>query len=217
VTTKATEWKLTNVMPGPHRRFTLGTMMLAVVASGVLVYWIRIGGEGRRDLPGFRIYLSIFDHLRRGNIDEAIGQTSHTRLAWILAFLSTFLIATKLLPATPRGVARRLGRTAFGLAVVLSMHLIWAHYRVFWGDPSDLYHRPVYVDQAILALERWYDARNPVTVPYTLKLHGEFPRVAETLARVVVVMALINGILLGIVRKTEPIDDEPYFEPMWKT
>ena len=55
-----------------------------------------------------------------------------------------------------------------------------------------------YPDRAINALERWFDARRPVS-PGSLKLHGEYPLVGFVLGMLVLGFCGFTGLLFGVL------------------
>ena len=85
------------------------------------------------------------------------------------------------------------------LAIVLAatLYLIWAHHRT-WYFANGLDHGIPYPDPWIIRLERWFDARHPVT-PGSLKMHGEFYRVAFILGLLILIFAGATGFLLGLL------------------
>lgn len=94
------------------------------------------------------------------------------------------------------------GRAAVGLLVgpvlVASLYLAWATLRSGPGYWSDLGHGFPYPDGWINGLERWFDARYPAP-PDTLKLHGEYFRVAAVLGMLELTFAAMTGWLIGLL------------------
>jgi hypothetical protein len=122
---------------------------------------------------------------------------SHSPFAW--AFVSAAAAAlSRNLGAPSRGNPRR---TEVGglLACCLSALLYagWAHHRAIhasmWLD-----RRFPYPDPAILAYERWLDARRPVEGD-VIKLHGEFPTVTFALGLLGLLLAGVSGFLAGLL------------------
>ena len=105
---------------------------------------------------------------------------SHSTIGRGLCLLTTIAVARTFGPTVHGNVGRA---TASGLLAILllgSLYMASAHYRAMymWWDGLD--HGFPFPDPAINALERWFDARRPVS-PGNLKLHGEYPLVGFVL------------------------------------
>ncbi len=73
-------------------------------------------------------------------------------------------------------------------------------FSIIIGDPQWPRSCP-YPDQWLLALNDWYDARNPAP-PDSLKLHGEWDRVRATVA--LVLTSCVWMLVISIVRMEVP-------------
>ena len=124
-------------------RFILRTLMVGIIACGLLFWWIRCQGS-----PSYALVVAL-----------------HSIVTWGLCLFTAFSLARTFGP-TVRGRGR--GAVAWLLLILVLpalLYLNWAHHPVARGDWSDLIHGFPYPDRAINALERWFDARHPVTTP----------------------------------------------------
>jgi hypothetical protein len=149
--------------------------MAAIAAFGLLFAWVRWEGSW-----GYALIVA-----------------SHSMIAWVLSFLAAFAFARWLGMAVRSSGARILVSTLRALVVVAALYLAWAHIRA--DDFMHLQDRGVpHPDRAIIRLERWFDARRPVT-PGSIKLHGEFPIVTFILGASVLVLSGGAGFLSGLL------------------
>jgi hypothetical protein len=157
-------------------RFSLRTMMTYIIAWAALLYWLRL----------------------QRSLSYALVVASHSLIVWGLCLLMSFALSRRFGP-TVRGCGRRVLTLLLVPALVALLYLTWAHHRVAWGYWSDLTHGFPYPDQVINALERWFDARYPVTTPGSFKVHGEYPRVAFVFGLLVIALLAVTGTLLGLL------------------
>jgi hypothetical protein len=158
-----------------HRRLTLRTWMVLVVAWGVLLGWVRF----------------------QGSWSYALVAASYSFIAWALSFAAAFALARRLGPTIRGRAGRAVASVLLTVAWAVALDLAWAHLRSrHFSDGLD--RGLVYPDPGIIALERWIDARRPVP-PGNLKLHGEFPTVAFALGMMVLILAGVVGWLSGLL------------------
>jgi hypothetical protein len=140
----------------------------------------------------------------------------HSRVSWCVIALIGYTVAKR---CGPRIYARWYRAAAWLVvtgALVAGVYLIWAHELLLWSDLSDLGRPLPYPDWAITALERWYDLQYPLNRPYTIKLHGEYPRVADTFSRSIVLSILFGAMMTGLLFKgSTALGEHPTDEPRW--
>jgi hypothetical protein len=149
--------------------------MVVVVAWGVFLGWVRL----------------------QGSWSYALVVASNSYIAWVLSFAAAFALAGALGPSIRSLSARTLVCVLLALALAAMLYLAWAHRRC-WYFVFGLDHGFPYPDPAINALERWFDARRPVS-PGNLKLHGEYLTVASVLGTMVLILAGVAGGLSGLL------------------
>jgi hypothetical protein len=170
----------------PDRRLTLRTWMAVIIAFGALFAWVH----------------------EQGSWSQALVQASHSIIAWGLSFLAAFGFARWFGLAIRTSGVRTLVSVLRALALAAALYLAWGHIRACsFADGLD--HGFPYPDRAIIALERWFDARRPAS-PGSLKLHGEFPTVAFLLGSLVLVLSGGAGFLSGLLatRPDDPMNSE---------
>jgi hypothetical protein len=144
-----------------------------------------------------------------GPLSRVLDHASHSIIAWGLSFLTAFAFARRFGPLvrSPRG--RTTVSVLLTIALTATLYLAWAHHRSAYMFPSVAqfdYSFP-YPDRGINALERWFDARRPAP-PGTLKMHGEYIRVAAILGALAFVCAGVTGCLVGLL-SNRPDDTQP--------
>lgn len=158
-----------------RRRLTLRTWMVLVVAWGVFLGWVRY----------------------QGSWTYAPTMAANSYIAWAVSFAAAFAMAGTFGPSIRSRGARTLVSVLLALALAATLYLAWA-YRRCWYFASSLDHGLPYPDPAINAMERWFDARRPVS-PGNLKLHGEYLTVASVLGTMVLILASVAGGLSGLL------------------
>jgi hypothetical protein len=160
--------------------------MVLVVAWGIFLGWVRL----------------------QGSWSYALTVASHSYIAWAMCFAAAFALAGTFGPSFRSLAARILVCILLALALAATLYLAWA-YRRCWYFAYGLDHGLPYPDPAINAMERWFDARRPVS-PGNLKLHGEYLTVASVLGTMVLILAGVAGGLSGLLsnRGGERGDDQ---------
>jgi hypothetical protein len=158
-----------------RRRLTLRMWMVLVVAWGLFLGWVRF----------------------QGSWSYALIVAAHSFIAWAMSFAAAFALARMFGPTVRGPVGRAVVSVLLALALVATLYLAWAHLRSR-DFASGLDHGLPYPDPGIIALERWFDARWPVS-PGHIKLHGEFHTVAFTLGTMVLILAGMAGGLSGLL------------------
>jgi hypothetical protein len=137
-----------------------------------------------------------------------LGQNSlHDDCKKSLEGLTSFDSAVEAQP-DERGQCRGLVRHRCSIIVAIPalvgvIYCVWSLHRtsfsILTGDPQ--WPRPFpYPDQSLVALNDWYDTRNP-PLPDFIKLHGEWDRVRVTVGLVLascVWMLVISIVKLGV-------------------
>ncbi len=149
--------------------------MVLVVAWGVFLGWVRY----------------------QGSWSYALTVASHSYIAWAMSFAAAFALAGMFSPIVRGRVGRAVVSVLLALALAAMLYLAWA-YRRCWYFVYGLDHGLPYPDPWINAMERWFDARRPVS-PGNLKLHGEYYTVAFVLGTMVLILAGVAGGLSGLL------------------
>jgi hypothetical protein len=160
------------------RRFNLRTWLAIVAAWGVLFAWTRSQGS-----PAYALIV-----------------VSHSIIAWAVCLGVTFAFARHFGPFVSGSFARAIGSGLFAAALLVSLYLVWGHDRAMFLYHTGLDHHFPFPDPAINALERWFDARRPVSRG-SLKLHGEYPMVGFVLGMLVIAGVSVSGFLLGVLSR----------------
>jgi len=156
--------------------------MAIVIASAFLFAWVR--ATGTIPLIGYAWHALI-------DAPESPG-------SWGVALAGSYALTRAFGPTIRSRAARRLSWTLAAASLIVTAYLAWGMYRTTYqlewlgrGFPHP--------DPAIITLERWYDARNPLRTPGSLKLHGEFPRVRFAIGLATVVLLALDGLILGML------------------
>ncbi len=149
--------------------------MTAIIAWGILLAWVR----------------------SQGSLGYALQVAASSVIGWGFSFFTAFAVVWKFGPSL-RGIGgRRAASVLLAIMSAATLYLIWAHRRTL-DFIMGLDHGVPYPDPWIRRLERWFDARHPVT-PGSLKMHGEFYRVAFVLGMLILIFAGATGFLLGLL------------------
>ena len=157
-------------------RLRLKTLMAIVLASALLFAWVH----------------------ERGSVVQALLQVVHSPWIWLMAFIGSLFLA-RATGWTIRGRLLRIwSSSVFTYFILITFYGYWAFHRSFYHSfwLSETFPYP---DPAINALERWFDARHPLRTPGSIKSHGEFPRVWLALASAILILATLDGLLLGFL------------------
>ena len=159
------------------RRLTIRTLMAIAAACSALFAWVH----------------------SQGSWHYALIVASHSFIAWVLVFIAAFAIARGIGPfvGAPRGRAT-ISRLIAG-TLIASLYLEWAHHRAMDEYIHGLERTLPYPDPMINALERWFDARNPLPPGGFVKLHGEYHRVGFVLGLLILASMCVMGGLVGVL------------------
>jgi hypothetical protein len=134
----------------------------------------------------------------QGSIHYAQVVAANSYIAWALSFLVAFACARKYGPILRGSRGRATVFVLVAPVVAVALNLAWGHRRAYYDFVNGLEEGFPYPDQALNALDLWFEARNPVP-PGSLKLHGEWNRVTLVLGTAVLVMAGVCGLLAVVL------------------
>jgi hypothetical protein len=117
---------------------------------------------------------------------------------WMIGLPTTFALVRLYGPTVRTRGGMVIVRASFILALPVSLLSMWCRYRATYGLVDLSFGL---ADRALIALERWYDARHPLKTPGTIKMHGEWPRVAFLMNSLANVFLAVTGFLLGLMLK----------------
>jgi hypothetical protein len=121
---------------------------------------------------------------------------------WMIGLPTTFALVRLYGPTVRTRGGIVIVRVSFIIVLAVSLLSMWCRYRSTYGlvDLSFGRNYP-FADRALIALERWYDARHPLKTPGNIKMHGEWPRVAFLMNSLANVFLAMTGFFLGLMMK----------------
>ncbi len=158
------------------RRMNLRTWIVVIIACAIGFAWVRA----------------------QGSLGYAWIVASNSVIAWGLCTLTAFAVGRMFGPSIRGRRARTAVSVILAAVVAATIYVAWAYYRARFFVYFTFDKGLPYPDPWIIALYRWFDVRNPVT-PGSLKMHGEFPRVAWALGTLILILAAVAGLLLGLL------------------
>jgi hypothetical protein len=121
---------------------------------------------------------------------------------WIVGPPIVFALALSFGPTVRSRRGTAIVRASFIIILAVSLYLIWCRFRATYGLEDLWFGRNYpFPDRALIALERWYDARHPLKTPGSIKIHREWPRVAILMNSLANVFLAVTGFLLGLMMK----------------
>ena len=157
------------------RQATLRTWMVTIAAFGLILGWVR----------------------SNRSVGYALVVVRNSFLAWGLCFLTAYTCGRRFGPTLLRARARTSISACIVVLIAAGVYLAWSHRRaIYFAD--GLEQQFPYPDQALVALDLWFESRYP-TRPGSLKSHGEWPRVAFLLGITVLLLAVLSGLLVGVL------------------
>ena len=161
------------------RRFTLRTLLAAIVILAVLLACVRS-----------------IDSVR----EEILHWGSWSKVAWGPCLIAAFAL-TRFLGPTVQTYEMRLACSALlTVAITSSLYLAWAYYR--WMDFPLLFDQGFpYPDRATAALYVWLDSRDPA--PLSNRRDDPYGTVVSVLGQSVLVSLSMAGGLIGVLSRTE--------------
>jgi hypothetical protein len=155
--------------------------MATILACALLLGWLRWQGR---------------------SLDYTWDVARYSMVGWMIGLPTTFALVRLYGPTVRTRGGMVIVRVSFILALAVSLLSMWCRYRVTHGMYDDWsgWNRP-FPEGALLALERWYDARHPLKAPGSIKLHREWTRVAFLMNSLANVFLAVTGFLLGLMLK----------------
>jgi hypothetical protein len=159
-------------------RFTLRALMGMILACAMVLGWFR---------------------WQRMSLDYLWQIALYSMAGWMIGLPATFALVRLYGPTVRTRGGMVIVRASFILALAVALLSMWCRYCATYGL-VDLRNYP-FPDRALIALERWYDARHPLKTPGNFKMHGEWTRVAILMNTLANVSLAATGFLLGLLLK----------------
>jgi hypothetical protein len=164
-----------------HPRFTLRALMGMILACAMILGWLR---------------------WRFRDLNDMWLNALYSWKGWLIVLPTSFALARSFGPTVRSRRGTAIICACFILVLAVSLYLVWCRFRATYGLEDHWFPRDYpFPDWALIALERWYDARRPLKTPGTFKLSGEWPRVAILMNSLANVFLAVTGFLLGLMMK----------------